>query len=50
MLIEFFILYKEVFEMDIEEATLECVTVSENVNSSSCHTDCGPFWDDDDNY
>ena len=28
-------------------ATLECVTLEEVVDYS-CHTDCGPFWSDDD--
>ena len=32
--------------MNNEEATLECVTNSEEVNSV-CHTDCGPMWRDD---
>jgi len=30
-----------------EEATLECVTTSEEGCSIACHTDCGPFWNDD---
>lgn len=30
------------------EATLECVTLEEEVVEYACHTDCGPFWSDDD--
>lgn len=29
------------------EPTLVCVTTSEHLYSE-CHTDCGPFWHDDD--
>lgn len=29
----------------MEQATLECVTFEEV--DYSCHTDCGPFWNDD---
>lgn len=31
----------------MEEPTLVCVTTSETT-ISECHTDCGPFWNDDD--
>lgn len=31
----------------MEDATLVCVTKDTNF-SMACHTDCGPFWDDDD--
>ena len=34
--------------MNIESPTLECVTIDNDNNSSYCHTDCGPFWNDDD--
>ena len=37
----------EVNSLSSEEATLECVTVFEDNHASSCHTDCGPFWNDD---
>ena len=32
-----------------EEATLECVTNDNEMGNkpSYCHTDCGPFWNDD---
>lgn len=30
------------------EATLECVTLEEEAVEYACHTDCGPFWSDDD--
>ncbi len=31
----------------MEEPTLICVTDSD-ITYSGCHTDCGPFWNDDD--
>ena len=30
------------------EATLECVTFTDDNTTMNCHTDCGPFWADDD--
>lgn len=46
MLIIINIFRKEKIIME-QNATLECVTLDEAVDYS-CHTDCGPFWSDDD--